>query len=45
MVTWQAPRADKVSKIVEKYSKSTLITLTKNYIDCISRFFSDFFYD
>ena len=40
MVTWQAPRAVKVSKIVLKVPQEDFDKLVKNNIDCICRFCS-----
>ena len=45
MDTWQAPRADKVSKIVSKVVWEDFGNTVKNDIDYMCRFFCEFFYD
>ena len=40
MVTLQAPRVDKLSKIDSKVVREDFVTLSKNHIDCICRFFT-----
>ena len=44
MVTWQAPRADKVSKIVLKVVQEDFGNTRKNHIDCICRSFPRIFF-
>ena len=44
MVTWQALRADKVSKIVLKVVQEDFGNTSKNHLDCICRFFSQIFF-
>ena len=43
MVTWQAPRADKVSKIDLELVQEDFGKTCKNRIDCICRFFKNLF--
>ena len=45
IVTWQTPKTDEVLKLFYMLSNRILITHAKTHIDCICRFFHEFFYD